>query len=64
LAGSGALGIVYVFVSEKKTLTLQIPLSPDFEARLGEQAAVAGKDITRFLVNAVNERTGVASQSA
>lgn len=36
-------------------MTLQIPLSPETEARLRERAAAAGKDLTTFVLDAVEE---------
>ncbi|RJP42118.1 MAG: hypothetical protein C4547_00715 [Phycisphaerales bacterium] len=37
-------------------MTLQIPLSPEAEVRLREQATAAGKDLATFVLEVVEER--------
>jgi len=37
-------------------MTLSIPLSADLEARLKERAAASGKDVIRFVQEAVEEK--------
>jgi len=44
-------------------MTLHIPLSPETEAKLRQQAAAAGKDLTSFVLDAVEEKIGEANGS-
>lgn len=36
-------------------MNVQIPLSPEFEAKLRERAAAAGQDVESFVVRAIEE---------
>lgn len=41
--------------NRENSMTLQIPLSPEAEGKLREQAAAAGKDLATFVREAVEE---------
>lgn len=44
-------------------MTLQIPISPETEAKLREQAAAAGKDLASFVREAVEKLIGEGNGS-
>ena len=39
-------------------MTLNVPITPDIEAKLRDRAAAAGKDIVTFVQEAVKEKLG------
>ena len=41
------------------TVTINLPLSPDVEAKLRRQAEAAGKDLTELVLEAVEEKLSV-----
>jgi hypothetical protein len=43
---------------------LNIPLSPDKEAKLRERAAAAGKDVTEYVLSVVEEDLAMAESAA
>ena len=45
-------------------MTLQLPLSPEIEAKLRERAAAEGKDPTDLAVEAIQEKLGQANGPA